>query len=753
MRKNLLNFLVTAILLVAMVFNTGLTALADTDIGPDVSEAAVGEDTTDVTQPDESSEPEADETQTDEVSDPAAEPEAPVNEVDDYPADEDTAQEDTAQEVTPVGVSYDIYTEAGGWLVTRRDGEVSGNEEEFESILGLKLQLENLPEGVSGGITYEINGVDAGDGKEHLEASDGEAVGPLAVDWKIESLKLKLTGDMEGQYDISYRVYAEGFGWLDWTSNGTLTGTEGFHYGISALQVKLAAKGIRALMAGENVYIINQTPEIQYEAHIQSIGWQEKKKDGQTAGTTGQSKRMEALKIQVANASVEGGVRYSSHVQGIGWQDYVADGELSGTTGQYRRMEALKIELTGELANHYDIYYRVHSANIGWLDWAKNGEIAGTTGYYYRMEAIEIVLVTKDGAAPGETDRAALIFTDTVLSYQSHLAYIGWESEMATSGQTSGTTGQSRRMEALKIEVNSPLSGSIEYRSHVQNIGWQSYVADGKESGTTGQSKRVEAVQIRLTGELANVYDVYYRVHSADYGWLGWTKNDAMAGTSGMSLRMEAIQITLVSKGTTGPSDDKSSYETKKKHMIVAGHGWNGTAYDNGAYNSSLKLGEHQFVTRELWPYLKKYAAKLNKNEIIFYDTGKNMYAETKKGGGAYSVSTEVASVTELHLDSGSSTATGGHVIVRPGNRTSQNLALVSMLRNNVGVWAGVSSTEGLSYRTGLLNCNVFAGRGINYRLIELGFISNSSDVSKLRRNLDRVAKEMIIAITGETVN
>ena len=34
---------------------------------------------------------------------------------------------------------------------------------------------------------------------------------------------------------------------------------------------------------------------------------------------------------------------------------------MSGTQGRALRLEAIKIRLTGELANKYDIYYRVHN--------------------------------------------------------------------------------------------------------------------------------------------------------------------------------------------------------------------------------------------------------------------------------------------------------------------------------------------------------------------------------------------------------
>ena len=43
---------------------------------------------------------------------------------------------------------------------------------------------------------------------------------------------------------------------------------------------------------------------------------------------------------------------YSTHVQDDGWLHNVSNGEVSGTTGQGKRMEAIKIDLTGEIANH-----------------------------------------------------------------------------------------------------------------------------------------------------------------------------------------------------------------------------------------------------------------------------------------------------------------------------------------------------------------------------------------------------------------
>ena len=45
------------------------------------------------------------------------------------------------------------------------------------------------------------------------------------------------------------------------------------------------------------------------------------------------------------------------------------------------------------------------------------------------------------------------------------------------------------------ISNNSP---KVTYRSHVQDIGWQDWVADGALSGTTGLGLRMEAISVNL---------------------------------------------------------------------------------------------------------------------------------------------------------------------------------------------------------------------------------------------------------------
>lgn len=117
--------------------------------------------------------------------------------------------------------------------------------------------------------------------------------------------------------------------------------------------------------------------KVEYEAHVQNVGWQGVKHDGETAGTVGESKRLEALRINCP------GVKFKGHVQNIGWTSERLSGEVVGTVGEDLRLEAVQIFKDG-------IKYRVHIQNKGWTDWKSSGEVAGTVGESLRIEAIEI---------------------------------------------------------------------------------------------------------------------------------------------------------------------------------------------------------------------------------------------------------------------------------------------------------------------------------------------------------------------------
>ena len=308
---------------------------------------------------------------------------------------------------------------------------------------------------------------------------------------------------------------------------------------------------------------ISAKVSVKYRTHVQSHGWQDFVYDGQMSGTEGVAKRLEGIEVLIeGNENL--GIQYATHVQSIGWQNYVANGKMSGTSGRALRLEAIKLELTGKDAGLYDLYYRVHAQSIGWMGWAKNGQAAGTAGYAYRLEGIEIIVVEK-GVDPGlnTTD----VYRDQAgiknVSYRTHVQSIGWQ-DYVSDGKMSGTSGRALRLEGINISLGDHLpTGSIEYNTHVQSLGWLNPVRDGVMSGTTGRALRLEGIRIKLTGEIAKQYDVYYRVHAQSFGWMGWAKNGEDAGSAGYAYRLEGIEIRLVPKGGKAPGSTENAFRSK----------------------------------------------------------------------------------------------------------------------------------------------------------------------------------------------
>ena len=303
--------------------------------------------------------------------------------------------------------------------------------------------------------------------------------------------------------------------------------------------------------------------KITYATHVQKVGWQTYKSNGITSGTTGQALRLEAIKIKLENSPYDGSVEYKTHIQKIGWENgFRRDDAISGTSGRALRLEAIEIKLTGEIATHYDIYYRVHAQHYGWLGWARNGEQSGTAGYAYRLEAIEVKLVDKGTNFDGYGNEATFhdasngsVIPNTeskLVAYKTHVQKVGWQ-DYVYDGAMSGTEGKAYRLEGIKIKLsNQKYTGDIEYKTHVQSIGWESsYKKNDEMSGTEGKALRLEAIRIRLTDEMAEHYDVYYRVHVQKLGWLGWARNGDSAGTEGYAFRLEGIEIKLIAKGET----------------------------------------------------------------------------------------------------------------------------------------------------------------------------------------------------------
>lgn len=239
------------------------------------------------------------------------------------------------------------------------------------------------------------------------------------------------------------------------------------------------------------------------------------------------------------------------------------------------------------IANSYPIWlaqynsYSTYKGAYSYWQYTSSGTVPGIQGrvdmnFYYSTDGsfsskINIPVPTGDTAP-----------ADAKIVYATHVQTYGWEKEESFDGGISGTVGSAKRLEAIKIRNNTGIEGSVEYQVHCQSFGWMDWTMDGDIAGLTGLAKRLEAIRIRLTGDLAEVYDVYYRVHSQTYGWMDWAKNGETAGTCNYAKRLEAIQIKLVEKGGLAPGETATPYISPDigYYTHVQTYGWQGTVFD-----------------------------------------------------------------------------------------------------------------------------------------------------------------------------
>lgn len=474
---------------------------------------------------------------------------------------------DNSYKTTGKKVEYRTYVEKQGWKKYSADGEQSGTIGQARAVQGLAVRVNDTQ--YSGNIVYDTYMQSYG---WMGEKANNTAAGILNGGKRMEAIKLHLTGELAEKYDIYYRVHTQTFGWLDWAKNGKKAGSSTYGKRLEAIEIKLVKKGESAPGSTKKAY---QVPRIQYQTHVQSIGWQKKVSDNQIAGTTGQGKRIEAIKITLPDSDYTGNVEYQAYVQGIGWQSWKKNGELAGTSGQSKRIEAIRVKLTGEIAKYYEVYYSIHLAKIGWCNYESAGRATGTIDLSKKIEALKICLVKKDAETAPNTNGVKYVegYKSGNFYYNGYIKGVGATGNVS-QGNTLGTIGKKQQLQSLTLYLDQSNklapSGTIQYATHIAKEGWKDWSDAGTTNGASTGTNGMEAVKIRLTGNLAKYYDIYYRAHVQGYGWLGWAKNGQAAGTSKIGYRMEGLQIRLVSKDAAAPGKNANYYTEKKKTATIA---------------------------------------------------------------------------------------------------------------------------------------------------------------------------------------
>ena len=188
---------------------------------------------------------------------------------------------------------------------------------------------------------------------------------------------------------------------------------------------------------------------------------------------------------------------------------------------------------------------------------------------------------------------------------------------------------------------------------------------------------------------------------------------------------------------------------TKKKFVLVAGHGYN----DPGAVGNGTN--ERDFIRNNIVDNVAKYLRSAG-HTVTIYDKKQDMYQDTAygynrndtKNYGLYWVKNKLkpTAVIEFHLDSAGATASGGHVIKSAYASDSIDKGIQKALDDTVGTIRGITT------RNDLLNVNVSYNQNINYRLVELGFITSKKDMDYIKKNLQSFTKRIAEGIHGKPI-
>ena len=211
-------------------------------------------------------------------------------------------------------------------------------------------------------------------------------------------------------------------------------------------------------------------------------------------------------------------------------------------------------------------------------------------------------------------------------------------------------------------------------------------------------------------------------------------------------------KVSTVSKVKSAVAKPKTTKSTGKKILIASGHGY----ADVGAVGNGTN--ERDFIRKYITPNVQKYLKQAG-HSVDLYGGSKqdqNLYTDTAYGErignhkdyGMYWVHRQKYDiVVELHLDAASASATGGHVIISnqwPADKIDKDIH--NCLKATVG------TIRGIDPRNDLLNANVAGRLGTNYRLVEMGFITNKKDMNYLKKNYDKFSKELAGAINGKPI-
>ena len=306
-------------------------------------------------------------------------------------AEEESAEEETQEETQKLTLKAEGHIQKLGWRSKSADSKkgvtlgTTGRSLRMEAIRIYKPKTS-----LKGDIVYRAHVQKIG---WQGPVKNGAIAGTTGRGLRVEAIRVSLTGQLAQKYDVWYRLHVQSVGWMGWAANGESAGTAGLAKRVEAMQIAIVPKGAsHPAASNQNV----STPYLDasattYAAQVNG-SWQGWRSSGRSAGTTGKSTAISAIRMR-------GDVKYRAFSQGGSWSAWATGGAAAGSG----KIEAIQVKLTGDSAKYFDVWYRAHVSGIGWLSWAKNGGTAGSKDIGAPIEAYQVKLVAKGSAAPGST--------------------------------------------------------------------------------------------------------------------------------------------------------------------------------------------------------------------------------------------------------------------------------------------------------------------------------------------------------------
>ncbi len=193
-------------------------------------------------------------------------------------------------------------------------------------------------------------------------------------------LRNKIDSSVQNQY----KIWSAGYG----KNNGEVNESAKYEHKNVVMWQYTSQGQIEGMgRCDKNLYYeeIKKLPDLQYQVHLQDLGWMNIQNAGEGAGTEGQGKRLEAVKFFANNGLT---IEYRAHIGNVGWQEWKHSGEVAGTVGEAKRIEALEIKCNKLLE------VQEHIQDVGWMPKTVAREfMIGTVGKSLRLEAFKMNVI------------------------------------------------------------------------------------------------------------------------------------------------------------------------------------------------------------------------------------------------------------------------------------------------------------------------------------------------------------------------